>query len=119
MWENPIHRQAVICESRQGNQFVKFVNMLMNDTTFLLDECLENLKRIHLTQQLMSDIQNWSGMSAEQQQSRLTQLATDERQCRSYLTLARETVDLFHYLTVSKPRRMPCLNKKLTIFLLL
>ncbi|KAH8418760.1 hypothetical protein KR222_001367, partial [Zaprionus bogoriensis] len=99
MWENPIHRQAVICESRQGNQFVKFVNMLMNDTTFLLDECLENLKRIHLTQQLMSDIQNWSGMSAEQQQSRLTQLATDERQCRSYLTLARETVDLFHYLT--------------------
>ncbi|XP_030555507.1 ubiquitin conjugation factor E4 B [Drosophila novamexicana] len=99
MWENPIHRQAVICESRQGNQFVKFVNMLMNDTTFLLDECLENLKRIHLTQQLMSDAQNWSGMSAEQQQSRLTQLATDERQCRSYLTLARETVDLFHYLT--------------------
>ncbi|XP_023161123.2 ubiquitin conjugation factor E4 B [Drosophila hydei] len=99
MWENPIHRQAVICESRQGNQFVKFVNMLMNDTTFLLDECLENLKRIHLTQQLMSDVQNWSGMSAEQQQSRLTQLATDERQCRSYLTLARETVDLFHYLT--------------------
>lgn len=91
----------------------------MNDTTFLLDECLENLKRIHLTQQLMSDIQNWSGMSAEQQQSRLTQLATDERQCRSYLTLARETVDLFHYLTVSKPRRMLCLNKKLTIFLLL
>lgn len=101
MWENPIHRQAVICESRQGNQFVKFVNMLMNDTTFLLDECLENLKRIHLTQQLMSDVKNWSGMSAEQQQSRLTQLATDERQCRSYLTLARETVDLFHYLTVS------------------
>ncbi|EDW76160.1 uncharacterized protein Dwil_GK14814 [Drosophila willistoni] len=99
MWENPIHRQAVICESRVGNQFVKFVNMLMNDTTFLLDECLENLKRIHLTQQLLSDKQNLTKMSAEQQQSRLTQLATDERQCRSYLTLARETVDLFHYLT--------------------
>ncbi|XP_017025886.1 ubiquitin conjugation factor E4 B [Drosophila kikkawai] len=99
MWENPIHRQAVICESRVGNQFVKFVNMLMNDTTFLLDECLENLKRIHQTQQLLSDKANLSKMSADQQQSRLTQLATDERQCRSYLTLARETVDLFHYLT--------------------
>ncbi|XP_017108741.2 ubiquitin conjugation factor E4 B [Drosophila bipectinata] len=99
MWENPIHRQAVICESRVGNQFVKFVNMLMNDTTFLLDECLENLKRIHQTQQLLADKANLGKMSAEQQQSRLTQLATDERQCRSYLTLARETVDLFHYLT--------------------
>jgi len=76
MWENPIHRQAVICESRVGNQFVKFVNMLMNDTTFLLDECLENLKRIHQTQQLLSDKANLSKMSAEQQQSRLTQLAT-------------------------------------------
>ncbi|XP_022216547.2 ubiquitin conjugation factor E4 B [Drosophila obscura] len=99
MWENPIHRQAVICESRVGNQFVKFVNMLMNDTTFLLDECLENLKRIHQTQQLLSDKQSLTKMTADQQQSRLTQLATDERQCRSYLTLARETVDLFHYLT--------------------
>lgn len=50
MWENPIHRQVIITESKSGKQFVKFVNMLMNDTTFLLDECLENLKRIHQTQ---------------------------------------------------------------------
>lgn len=50
MWENPIHRQVMITESKSGKQFVKFVNMLMNDTTFLLDECLENLKRIHQTQ---------------------------------------------------------------------
>ena len=35
----------------------------------------------------------------EQQQSRLRNLSQDERQCRSYLTLARETVDMFHYLT--------------------
>ena len=30
---------------------------------------------------------------------RARQLGQDERQCRSYLTLARETVDMFHYLT--------------------
>ena len=35
----------------------------------------------------------------EQQQSRLRALSQDERQCRSYLTLARETVEMFHYLT--------------------
>ena len=29
---------------RSGKQFVKFINMLMNDTTFLLDESLESLK---------------------------------------------------------------------------
>lgn len=50
MWESPVHRQAMITESKTGKHFVKFINMLMNDTTFLLDECLEYLKRIHQTQ---------------------------------------------------------------------
>jgi len=35
----------------------------------------------------------------EQQSERTRNLASEERQCRSYLTLARETVDMFHYLT--------------------
>lgn len=100
MWESPIHRQAFINESKTGNQFVKFVNMLMNDTTFLLDESLESLKRIHETQELMRDEAAYAAIPAEQQLSRERQLAADERQCRSYLTLGRETVDMFHYLTV-------------------
>ncbi|XP_055836646.1 ubiquitin conjugation factor E4 B [Episyrphus balteatus] len=99
MWDSPIHRQVMITESKSGKQFVKFVNMLMNDTTFLLDECLENLKRIHQTQVLMMNESAWADMGSEQQQNRLSQLSTDERQCRSYLTLARETVEMFHYLT--------------------
>ncbi|XP_037957419.1 ubiquitin conjugation factor E4 B [Teleopsis dalmanni] len=99
MWDNPIHRQVMITESKSGNQFVKFINMLMNDTTFLLDECLENLKRIHQTQVLMQNEEVWAKLEPERQQNRLSQLATDERQCRSYLTLGRETVEMFHYLT--------------------
>ncbi|KAJ3644556.1 hypothetical protein Zmor_022280 [Zophobas morio] len=100
MWNSAIHRQALVNESKSGKQFVKFVNMLMNDTTFLLDESLESLKRIHEVQELISDEEKWSKVSSEQQQSRMRQLTADERQCRSYLTLARETVDMFHYLTV-------------------
>nr|CAH7740032.1 unnamed protein product [Callosobruchus chinensis] len=100
MWTSPVHRQALVDESRTGIQFVKFVNMLMNDTTFLLDESLESLKRIHEVQELISDDEKWSKLPSEQQQSRMRQLSSDERQCRSYLTLARETVDMFHYLTV-------------------
>lgn len=100
MWVSPIHRQALINESRSGIQFVKFINMLMNDTTFLLDESLESLKRIHEVQDLVSDEEKWTKLSSEQQQSRMRQLSSDERQCKSYLTLARETVDMFHYLTV-------------------
>ncbi|KAK0083631.1 hypothetical protein PV325_008472 [Microctonus aethiopoides] len=100
MWDSPVHRASIVNESNNGKQFVKFINMLMNDTTFLLDESLESLKRIHEVQELMSDASAWSALSQEQQQSRSRQLSADERQARSYLTLAKETVSMFHYLTV-------------------
>lgn len=100
MWESAIHRQAMIDESKTGKQFVKFINMLMNDTTFLLDECLVYLKRIHETQALMMKETEWAAIGTENQHQRQRQLSQDERQCRSYLTLAKETVDMFHYLTV-------------------
>lgn len=48
----------------------------------------------------MSEPATWSQQPQEQQQTRQRQLVQDERQCRSYLTLAKETVDMFHYLTV-------------------
>lgn len=100
MWASPTHRATIVKESKSGKQFVKFINMLMNDTTFLLDESLESLKRIHEIQELMADTETWARTSLEQQNTRVRQLTGDERQCRSYLTLARETVDMFHYLTV-------------------
>jgi len=39
-----IVEMCIFFTSRSGKQFVKFINMLMNDTTFLLDESLESLK---------------------------------------------------------------------------
>ena len=40
--------------------FVRFINMLINDTTFLLDESLDSLKAIHDTQEAMKDKEMWS-----------------------------------------------------------
>ncbi|GAB0098357.1 Ubiquitin conjugation factor E4 [Sergentomyia squamirostris] len=119
MWQSPVHRLAMINESKTGKQFVKFINMLMNDTTFLLDECLEYLKRIHETQVLMLDEVEWAKVSEELQQTRQRQLSQDERQCKSYLTLARETVDMFHYLTkdIKEPFLRPELVDRLSSML--
>ncbi|XP_033763599.1 LOW QUALITY PROTEIN: ubiquitin conjugation factor E4 B-like [Pecten maximus] len=99
MWSIPSHQLRMIDEARNGKHFVKFVNMLMNDTTFLLDESMDCLKRIHEVQEDMENAVEWAKQPKEEQQSRQRQLAMDERQCRSYLTLATETVDMFHYLT--------------------
>ncbi|KAI7697293.1 Ubiquitin conjugation factor E4 B [Sarcoptes scabiei] len=104
-WTNQKQQFAIINEADNGKNFVKFINMLMNDTTFLLDESLVSLKRIHEVKEDMKDTENWNKQSREQRDNRERQLAFDERQCRSFLILAVENVDLLHYLTktVQKP----------------
>lgn len=46
-----------------GKQFVRYINMLINDTTFLLDESLESLKRIHEVQEEMRNKEQWDQLS--------------------------------------------------------
>ncbi|XP_071439360.1 ubiquitin conjugation factor E4 B [Hetaerina americana] len=98
VWNSPNHRNAILRESCTGRQFVRFINMMMNDTTFLLDESLEALKRVHDEQALM-DTEGWHNQPLEIIQSRQRQLGNDERQLRSYLTLANQTVNLFYIFT--------------------
>jgi len=110
LWKRPIHKYAVVKESSTDN-FTRFINMLINDTTFLLDESIDALRNIHDTQELIANTTEWEQLSREMRTSRQRQLATDERQCKSYLTLANETIDMLHYLTQEiKP---PFLEKKL------
>lgn len=116
LWNMMEHRLTFIKESRNTNDdapFLRFVNMLINDTTFLLDESLDALKAIHETQEAMKDQQTWNSQPRELQQSRLHQLAQDERQCRSYLTLATETLQTFHYLT--KEIKQPFLRPEMAV----
>lgn len=84
MWNSTLHKNLVIAESKNGKQFVKFINMLMNDTTFLLDESLENLKKIHEVQTLMMNESEWRKLEPEDQAARQRQLIQDERQCRKF-----------------------------------
>lgn len=96
----------VLAEVEYGlKNFIKFINMLMNDTTFLLDEALVSLKRIHDYNEDKKDITKWNQQSRQDIEDRERQLMQDERVCRSYLTLAVETVDMLHHLTktVTKP----------------
>lgn len=118
LWKRPIHKQAVILESRSEN-FARFVNMLINDTTFLLDESVDTLKNIRDTQDMMNNITEWEKLPREVRTSRQRQLSTDERQCKSYLTLANETVEMLHYLTleIKEPFLQEKLAERLSVML--
>ena len=45
------------------SNFVRFVNMLINDLTFLLDESLDTLKNIHEHQELVANTVEWEQLS--------------------------------------------------------
>lgn len=98
LWEKPEYQFRIVSEA-SGPHFVRFVNMLMNDMTYLLDESLETLKSIRELQELFDNKAKWSALNPEGRQAKMKQLAQSEGRCKSYLTLASETVDMIHYLS--------------------
>lgn len=54
--------------SAAKSDFTRFVNMLTNDTTFLLDESMDSLKTINELQTLMNNPTEWDKLSRETQQ---------------------------------------------------
>jgi len=54
--------------SQDPHEFKRFVSMLINDTTYLLDESLVALKKIHDMQELMNNASEWGKLSTESQQ---------------------------------------------------
>ena len=62
LWKD-LHHKVAIVEHSRSNEFVRFVNMLINDTTFLLDESLNCLKSINEIQQLMKNRPEWEALT--------------------------------------------------------
>jgi ubiquitin conjugation factor E4 B len=60
--EKNLQKQNPLISARAGKQFVRFVNMVINDATFLLDESLESLKQIHEIQVLMQNKADWENL---------------------------------------------------------
>ena len=93
-----MHKMAIIKESNNGKNFIEFINMMINETTFILDESLDVLKRIHnfqvrffclifllmclMFQEDITDLAKWGAQSQELQTSRALRLSQDEKQCR-------------------------------------
>ncbi|KAJ5112297.1 hypothetical protein N7532_000342 [Penicillium argentinense] len=98
IWPNTLYREKL---SNQANQnldfFVRFVNMLLNDVTYVLDESFGAFKTIHNTQTEL----NREGNSMDQatRQQREEHLATAQRSAKSYMQLTNETVAMLKLFT--------------------
>ncbi|KAI8831014.1 ubiquitin elongating factor core-domain-containing protein [Chytriomyces cf. hyalinus JEL632] len=120
IWDDQNHRNVVVQES-QKEEFIKFANLLMNDTRYLLDEALTMLAQIHKIHQEMSDVQTWNSLPQNIREDKEKNLRDSERGAQGYLQLGNETVNMFLYLTAEErivvPFMAPYLVERLAAML--
>jgi len=98
IWSNDVYKQRLKQESRINTDFfLRFVNLLLNDVTYVLDEALSKFPKIH---DLQLELRQPDGvLSAEERSQKEEELATAEGQATSYMQLTNETVAMMTLFT--------------------
>ncbi|KAI1453518.1 ubiquitin conjugation factor E4 [Annulohypoxylon moriforme] len=101
IWDNNVYQEQLSRESKVNRQFfVQFVNLLLNDATYLLDEALTKLVKIHDYQIQLHRSQN-TGLSAEDIEKIRTDLESAEQQCQSWMQLVNDTMSMMKLFTTT------------------
>ena len=98
IWSNPIYREHLSDEAKVNlDFFVRFVNLLLNDVTFVLDESLTAFVQIHNLQQELKN----SGPTMEQniRSEKEEALSAAQGKAKSYMQLTNETVSMLKLFT--------------------
>lgn len=105
--------------TRNVDKFVKFVNLMINDVTYLMDESLSDMTQINAIQTEMDNQETWNAQSAEYKREKQATLRDLERHASGYTTLGRSTVELLKIFTAETkaPFMMPEIVSKLAAML--
>lgn len=92
IWVNTLYRENLAKEANINTDFfVQFVNMLVNDATFLLDESLSSLAKIH---DLGKELGAWPhGVDEERRKEQEENLEENKRKAKNYMQLTRESME--------------------------
>ena len=97
VWSNTIYRERLSQEAKINlDFFVRFVNLLLNDVTFVLDESLSAFVKIHdLQQELLTSSSMDPAVKTEKEEA----LSAAQRTAKSYMQLTNETVSMLKLFT--------------------
>ena len=97
IWTNTIYRERLLQEAKINiDFFVRFVNLLLNDVTFVLDESLSAFVQIHnLQQELTMSATMDPTVKAEKEEA----LSAAQGKAKSYMQLTNETVAMLKLFT--------------------
>jgi len=123
LWGIPVHKRAILCCGEKDSELaVRFINMLLNDSTYLLDEALQKLTEIHTRETEMRS-PAWANMSAQERREAERSHARDEHVVRIEFLLANETVHMLSYFSAEmksqfmRPEMVSRLAEMLNFFL--
>ena len=97
LWKNVAHRTKFIACAKE-EKFIRFVNLLLNDLSYLLDESLTKLETIHQIQ-LEMESPIFTQKPQRELQEIESNLNTSTRQCQSFMQLANESLELLQVIT--------------------
>ncbi|KAI0755049.1 ubiquitin elongating factor core-domain-containing protein [Daedaleopsis nitida] len=120
IWNNAAHREALTREAAHNSEkFVRFVNLMINDVTYLLDESLSELAKIHEIQTEMKDRATFEAQTPQYRREREGTLRQLERHASGYVQLGNSTVDLLKVFTgeTKSPFMVPEIVDKLAAML--
>jgi len=99
MWHLPDYRSSVRNEALSARRFTQFVNMLLNDANFLLDEIISSLSDLRQIQREMERREEWEALSVEERREKEKKLHDIESQVKSYIDLGNASINMLLFMT--------------------
>ncbi|EMC97218.1 hypothetical protein BAUCODRAFT_68628 [Baudoinia panamericana UAMH 10762] len=103
IWVNTMYRDNLAKEASVNTDFfVQFVNMVVNDVTFVLDESLTAFREIHdLSREIASP--TFAALNEEQRKERQELLDDKKGKAKSFMGLTRESMETLKLFTETLP----------------
>ncbi|KAK3673750.1 Ubiquitin conjugation factor E4 [Recurvomyces mirabilis] len=103
IWVNTMYRENLAKEARINTDFfVRFVNMIVNDVTFVLDESLTAFTKINeLTTEVNSP--SFAALDEDQKKEKTELLEDQKGKAKSYMSLTRESMETLILFTEALP----------------
>ncbi|CAN6708533.1 unnamed protein product [Malus baccata var. baccata] len=111
LWHVPSHRNAwkQIAKEEEKGVYLNFLNFLINDSIYLLDESLNKILELKELEAEMSNTAEWERRPAQERQERTRLFHSQENIIRIDMKLANEDVSMLAFTTeqITAPFLLP------------